>query len=224
MNEQGELSRIHLLNTATKTESSLDCATILIAAGAWSPTVFSTLFPASKRKLPLSSLAGHSLIVRSSSWPDGNEQGCHAVFTTEESGYSPEIFSRASGEIYVAGVNSSVIPLPDLPGESTINEDDIRTLEKTAQRILVTDKDKNLEIVRKGLCFRPVTERGTPILGRIPDEDLGGIKTRHDSEGGIWLAAGHGPWGISMALGTGKVMAEMMQGEPTSASVRGLGL
>lgn len=223
-NEQGELSSVKLLNTTTKTESSLDCSTILIAAGAWSPQVFSTLFPASKRKLPLSSLAGHSLVVRSPTWSKETSADCHAVFTTEESGYSPEIFSRAFGEIYVAGLNSSTVPLPGLPGEYKINENDMRILEKTAQKILATEKGKGLEIVRKGLCFRPVTPRGTPILGRISDEDLGGIKTRKGSEGGVWLAAGHGPWGISMSLGTGKVMAEMLQGRPTSASVTGLGL
>lgn len=75
-----------------------------------------------------------------------------------------------------------------------------------------------------GLCFRPVTNRGTPILGRIPDERLGSIGTRGGSEGGVWLAAGHGPWGISLSLGSGKIMAEMIQGRSTSVSVSGLGL
>lgn len=223
-NEDGELSSIRILNTRTKIESDLPCTSVLIAAGAWSPQVFSTLFPASKKKLPLSSLAGHSLVIRSPSWPDEKEADSHAVFATEEGGYCPEIFSRAFGEIYLAGLNSSTIPLPALPGEAWIDEAAIATLEKTAQRILVREKESDLEIVRKGLCFRPVTARGTPILGRIPDEDLGGIKTKEGGQGGVWLASGHGPWGISMSLGTGKVMAEMMQGKPTSASVGRLAL
>lgn len=221
----GELSSIRILNTRTKIESNLPCTSVLISAGAWSPQVFSSLFPASKKILPLSSLAGHSLVIRSPSWRDDKEANSHAVFATEEeSGYCPEIFSRAFGEIYVAGLNSSTIPLPALPGETRVDEDAIETLEKTAQRILVTEKASDLEIVRKGLCFRPVTARGTPILGRISDEDLGGIKTKGDGQGGVWLASGHGPWGISMSLGTGKVMAEMMQGQPTSASVDRLAL
>jgi glycine/D-amino acid oxidase-like deaminating enzyme len=222
-NDQGELTGIRISNTETKVETDLPGTSVLISAGAWSPQVFSTLFRNSKRKLPLSSLAGYSLVVRSPTWGN-NTEDCHAVFTTEESGYSPEIFSRANGEIYIAGLNSAAIPLPSLPGESNINKECIRMLEKTAKRVIVAGQKDDLEIVRKGLCFRPVTARGTPILGRIPDQDLGGIKTKRDGEGGVWLAAGHGPWGISMSLGTGKVMAEMIQGKPTSARVSELGL
>jgi glycine/D-amino acid oxidase-like deaminating enzyme len=221
--KHGQLSALSVLNTETNIESDIPCARILIAAGAWSTQVFSTLFPNSKRKLPLSSLAGYSLVVRSTNWGDEKEADCHAIFTTEAS-YSPEIFSRANGEIYIAGMNFSTLPLPNLPGESEIEADAIRALQSSAERLLVAEKDGGLETVRKGLCFRPVTERGTPILGRIPDQDLGGIKTKGAGEGGVWLAAGHGPWGISMSLGTGKVMAEMIQGEPTSASVSRLGL
>lgn len=221
--EHGQLATLSVLDTETNIESDIPCARILIAAGAWSTQVFSTLFPNSKRKLPLSSLAGYSLVVRCTNWGNENEADCHAIFTTEAS-YSPEIFSRANGEIYIAGMNFSTLPLPNLPGESEIDADAIRALQSSAERLLVAEKDGDLETVRKGLCFRPVTERGTPILGRIPDQDLGGIKTKGASEGGVWLAAGHGPWGISMSLGTGKVMAEMIQGEPTSASVSRLGL
>jgi glycine/D-amino acid oxidase-like deaminating enzyme len=154
------------------------------------------------------------------------ENGCHAVFTTDVSGYSPEIFSRLGGEIYIAGVNSSSIPLPAIATESKIEEPSILKLEAAAKRLLGLPGDSNdLEIVRKGLCFRPVTDNGTPILARISDEKLGeGMKTRGGGEGGVFLAAGHGPWGISMSVGTGKVMAEVIQGLPTSADITELGL
>lgn len=150
--------------------------------------------------------------------------GTHALFTTDPSGYAPELFSRAGGEIYIAGINDSSIPVPKLATESNINESLIKQLETTANRLLGSEEDTDdLEIVRKGLCFRPVTNKGFPILARIPDEHLGGPGTRA-GEGGLWLAAGHGPWGIANSLGTGKVMAEMIQWRPTSADVSGLGL
>lgn len=183
--------------------------------------------PDSKLRLPISSLAGHSLVVRSPRWTKEHEgKGCHAVFTTDSAGYSPEIFSRMGGEIYVAGLNSSSIPLPTLPTESKIDDVAVSKLQTTAKRLLGMDFGKDdLEVVRKGLCFRPVTRKGTPILARIPDSMLGGnMTTRGGRDGGVFLAAGHGPWGISMSLGTGKVMAEMVQGLPTSADVEELGL
>lgn len=40
----------------------------------------------------------------------------------------------------------------------------------------------------------------------------------------MFVAAGHGPWGISHSLGTGKVMAEMIEGKPTSANIKALGM
>ena len=161
--------------------------------------------------------------MRSPRWGrEHEEKGCHAVFTTGEESYSPEIFSRIGGEIYVAGLNDASLALPYLATESKIDEASMETLKKTAKRLLGGKED--LEVVRTGLCFRPVTTRGTPILGRIPDESLGKMTARGGTEGGVWVASGHGPWGISLSLGSGKVMAEMIQGRPTSVSVKGLGL
>lgn len=150
--------------------------------------------------------------------------GCHAVFTTDEQGYSPEIFSRVGGEIYIAGTNSSSLPLPELASETVIDDKVIVQLQKTAKRLMGKPGIEDLEEVRRGLCFRPVTGRGTPILDRIEDERLGCVRTKGGAEEGVFLAAGHGPWGISMSLGTGKVMAEMMLGKRMSADVSRLKL
>jgi glycine/D-amino acid oxidase-like deaminating enzyme len=217
-----ELSSIRILNTETHSEMDIPCTKILIAAGAWSPQVYSTLFPHAKKKLPISSLAGHSLVVRSPGWrKEHEERGCHAIFTTDDQGYSPEIFSRIGEEIYIAGLNSSALPLPDLATASEIDENAVDKLVLTSKRLLGID---DLEVLRKGLCFRPVTNRGTPFLTRISDDMLGDAGTRGEGEGGVWLAAGHGPWGIALSLGSGKVMAEMIQGKPTSVDVGELGL
>lgn len=74
------------------------------------------------------------------------------------------------------------------------------------------------------MCYRPVTRRGSPILARIEDERLGGFGTRGSGDGGVFVAAGHGPWGITNLLGTGKVMSEMIEGKEMSADVSRLGL
>ena len=246
-----EIASIRILNTEAHSETDLPCTKVLIAAGAWSPQVFSTLFPRAKKKLPISSLAGHSLVLRSPRWTkEHEEKGCHAIFTTDEEGYSPEIFSRAGEEIYIAGLNSSSLALPDLATGSVVDENAVNKLMRTSKRLLGADdlevdelkvddlkvddlkvdelkvddlKVDDLEVLRKRLCFRPVTNRGTPFLTRIPDNMLSDVRIRGAGEGGVWLAAGHGPWGISLSLGSGKVMAEMIQGKPPSVDIR-LGL
>ncbi|KAI1337110.1 FAD dependent oxidoreductase [Xylariaceae sp. FL0016] len=216
-------------STSTATETDVPCTRLIITAGAWSAQVFAGLFPKATDKLPISSLAGHSLVLRSPRWTKEHEaHGCHAVFMASEPGYSPEIFSRIGGHIYIAGLNSATEPLPPLAtdAKANISKKAIQRLRDTAKEVLgPSTGDDDLEVVREGLCFRPVTEKGTPVLGRIPDEVLGeGVNTRPGAEGGVFLAAGHGPWGISMSLGTGKVMAEMCQGRELSADVSRLAL
>lgn len=222
-----ELSSVCIADTQSSTEIDVPCTRLIIAAGAWSGQVFKTLFRHSQLNVPVASLAGHSLVVKSPRWHKEVEaSGCHALYTTSGPGYSPELFSRIGGHIYIAGLNSSALPLPKVAGESKPREGDIARLRETASELLGPDVGPDdLEIVREGLCFRPVTPSGRPILSRVRDADLGiGIKTRPGPEGGVFIAAGHGPWGISMALGTGLVLAEMVQGRAVSADVSQLGL
>ncbi|KAI1463664.1 FAD dependent oxidoreductase [Daldinia caldariorum] len=231
---RNELSSIRVADThVSGTETDIPCTNVVIAAGAWSPQVFRTLFPTSGFALPISSLAGHSLVATSPRWTPEHEQpggsSCHALFLSSRPGYSPEIMSRrvgggggGGGNIYVAGLNCAAEPLPDLATDAKrqISRESIETLRETAREVLGED---GVEIIREGLCFRPVTERGTPIVSRVADELLGpGVGTRPAPEGGVYVASGHGPWGISMSLGTGLVMAEMIQGRALSADVSGL--
>lgn len=68
------------------------------------------------------------------------------------------------------------------------------------------------------LCFQQGGSTGVPTIGRINDASLGkGVRAAPG--GGVYIAAGHGPWGIALSLGTEKVVSEMMQGQRTSADV-----
>lgn len=223
--ESGEMSGIRI-HHARGGDHKIPCTRLLITAGAWTPRVFETLFPNSKLKIGVSQLAGHSLVVKSPRWTKELEsKGCHAVFTTMRSGLNPEIFSRSGEEIYVAGLNDPSLPLPDLPTDAKVDKASIDEMNGIAERLLGTPGTSDLQVVREAVCFRPVTRRGVPILSRIGDKDLGGgIETKAGNDGGVFVAAGHGPWGISHSLGTGKVMAEMLEGEVKSADVGALGM
>lgn len=212
---------------ATGAEHKIPCTRLLIACGAWTSNVYSSLFPYSPLDVPVSHLAGYSLVVKSPRWKkEHEEQGCHAVFTTTDDDFCPEIFSRVGGEIYVAGLNDEQMPLPDLATDVRGAPERAAVLYRAAERLLAKDGGhvSDLEVVREGVCLRPVTDSGDPVLARVPDGDLGGVETKEGVQGGVFIAAGHGPWGISLALGTGKVMQEMMEGEYLSADVSRLGL
>lgn len=221
----GSLSGV-VISYENSAEVVIPCTHLLLAAGAWTPKVFSSLFPSSSLRIPISSLAGHSVLLRSPLWPPAPSPypsqiassfeelsspaklSCHAVFTDDPADYSPEIFSRLPGHIYLAGLNSATYPLPPLPRERVIDKESIATLMVTAKRLMGND----LEVLREAVCWRPISARGTPYLGEIQGEQ------------GVWIAAAHGMWGISLSLGTGKVMAEMLQGKKTSADVSKLAL
>ena len=145
--------------------------------------------------------------------------------------FGAEFFSRVAGEIYFAGLNDAKKPLPALATDSAnlIETDSIDKLRTAAVRMLgLADGEgkeaiDDLEVIREAVCFRPVAAGGKPIITKLADSELGqGIRT--SDNGGVFMGAGHGPWGITLSLGTGKVMAEMAMHQPTSADIRGLGL
>jgi glycine/D-amino acid oxidase-like deaminating enzyme len=116
-------------------------------------------------------------------------------------------------------LNDASIVLPNLATESLIEEEAISELKKTAQRMCGIP-GKDIEVLREGLCFRPVTPSGEPIVCKVEEKKMGGVRSRD----GIFVAAGHGPWGISLSLGTGLVMSEMIRGVKTSCKVGRLGI
>ena len=224
--EDGDMSAVRIEHERGA-DHKIPCTRLLITTGAWTSSVFDRLFPSSKLQIEISQLAGYSLVVKSPRWIEEHEsKGCDAVFTTMRSGFSPEIFSRIGGEIYIAGLNDPGMPLPEVATDTKVKESSIEELKEVAQRLLGQDGTdvSDLQVLREGLCFRPVTRRGEPILSRIPDEQLGGIETKPGVDGGVYVAAGHGPWGISQSLGTGKVVAELMECRRPSADISKLGM
>ena len=132
---------------------TVPCNRLVIAAGAWSPRVFTTLFPTVKIRIPISSLAGHSLLVRNPHFNPAelDKEVCHAVFATDTLGFSPEWFARLGGELYLTGLNSTSIPLPDVATDAEINEKAIEQLKSCAKAMMQDVEGKELEVLREGL-------------------------------------------------------------------------
>jgi glycine/D-amino acid oxidase-like deaminating enzyme len=49
-------------------------------------------------------------------------------------------------------------------------------------------------------CARPLSRDGRPLVGEVPWTE------------GLWIAAGHGPWGISTGPATGRLVADLIAG------------
>jgi glycine/D-amino acid oxidase-like deaminating enzyme len=123
--------------------------------------------------------------------------------TADGRALEPEIFPRPDGEVYVCGM-ADPAPLPDSPESVEVNEDSCAVLARAAGRVSAALAEAR--IVRRQACYRPVTDDGLPLIGRVP-----GVR-------GAYVATGHGPWGILNAPATGLAMAELVA-EGAAASV-----
>ena len=208
------------IRTADGAEQTLPCDSLILTAGVWTPRVFSTLFPSSPTRLPITQLSGYSLVLRSPRWEedpytDNSPRTSHAAFMTDPAaGFSPEIFSRASGDIYLAGLNTTDVPVADVGAHVVPEPREIARLKDVAKKMLGTEQ---LDVLSEGLCHRPVMPTGMPLLTALSEHQTGVV-------GKVWVSGGHGPWGISMSLGTGLVLAEMALGKAPSADVSQLRL
>ena len=55
-------------------------------------------------------------------------------------------------------------------------------------------------VVSVRACARPLSADGRPLLGPLPGVD------------GLFVAAGHGPWGISLGPGSARLVADAVLG------------
>jgi hypothetical protein len=105
------------------------------------------------------------LLVRNPHFkPDETDKElCHAVFATDTLGFSPEWFARTGGELYLAGLNSTIIPLPDIATEVKASDQSINQLKACARAMIVGAPGKEFEILREGLvCLRFYCRTGRP--------------------------------------------------------------
>ena len=130
----------------------MPCTRLVIAAGAWSPKLFSALFPKATVRIPINPLAGHSLLLQNPFFKTDENEVCHAVFATDTLGFSPELFSRADGEIYIAGLNTTQIPLPDVSVDAKVDPSAVKKLKDCAAEMLGSVNDgEELQVLRESL-------------------------------------------------------------------------
>ncbi len=108
---------------------------------------------------------------------------------------NPEVFSRTDGTTYVSAINSETA-LPDDPAQVVPDHDAIERLQAMCRRLSPALAETN--IVARQACYRPVTQDGLPLIGKVPHSE------------GVYVATGHSVWGILNASGTAEAMAELI--------------
>ena len=164
---------------------------VVIALGPWSLRAAEWL-----QLPPVFGLQSPSLV-----YDTGKEVPAEALFLDyqEENGTAlgVEVFPRADGSTHVA-VFSSQDPLPMDPADVEPDPDAIGRTQAICERLSPAFRADR--IIARQACFRPVTQDGLPLIGKVPGSE------------GAYIATGHSVWGILNAPATGEAMAELIAG------------
>jgi glycine/D-amino acid oxidase-like deaminating enzyme len=116
---------------------------------------------------------------------------CHA----DSSVGTLEVFPRADGTTHVTAF-SAPAPMPLDPAAVAPDPDAIAKLQTICERLSPAFRPDR--IIARQACFRPVTQDGLPLIGKIAHSE------------GAFVATGHSVWGILNAPATGEAMAELI--------------
>ena len=194
----GMIERDGAAGGVSVSSEALEADAVVLAAGPWTGRLAGRRLPA------VHGLKGYSVTLDAAGVP------AHALFvdyrTADGRGLEPEIFPRPDGQVYICGM-ADPAPLPDSPDAVDVNDAACDVLARAAGR--VSTALAAAPIARCQACYRPVTDDGLPLIGRIP-----GL-------GGAYVATGHGPWGMLNAPATGLALAELIaDGAASSVDLR----
>ena len=125
----------------------------------------------------------------------GRDVPAEALFLDYEEEQGIEIFPRADGSTHIAAF-SAQIPLPVNPADVKPDAAAIERLRAFCERLSPAFRSER--IIARQSCFRPVTQDGLPLIGKVPGSE------------GAYVATGHSVWGILNAPATGEAMAELV--------------
>ena len=192
---QGRCTSLNPTSISYSTESGsaeIPADTIIVTAGPWTPSLLPSIAISTRR--------AHSIVIEPST-----QLPPQAIFFSYQSEngetMSPELYSRPSS-VYICSRSDSQNPLPEYAKDVQILEKQISDLEKFANSISTQLAEGN--VIAKQACYLPYHQRGFPAIGWQTSPRKG--------RAGVFVAAGHAVWGISLAPGTGKVVAEMVVG------------
>jgi glycine/D-amino acid oxidase-like deaminating enzyme len=106
-----------------------------------------------------------------------------------------EVFPRADGSTHITAF-SEELPLPLDPASVKPEPDAIARLQSVCERLSPVFRSER--IIARQACFRPVTQDGLPLIGKVPQS------------AGLYVATGHNVWGILNAPATGEALAELI--------------
>ncbi len=204
-----------------QTEIYIECKQLLLACGPWTPTVYEMLFPSSPIRLQLTTDAEDWILCKNPC-PTTRHSVAFVSFATLV-GDKMEFAGRDDGTIWACGRRNLTASLPPLGQLDKADERVVEELSNYARKWLnwscdcVEKHAGNFQLVGKGRAFRPATTSGLPVISDVASSDLtdSGIENGKAAEcsSGVFLCWGHGSWGLTLGMGSGRLASQLMLGE-----------
>jgi len=147
-------------------------------------------------RLPVYPLKGYSL-----SLPITNDRGAPRISVTDFK--RKVVYARIGGELRVAG-------MADLSGRHAVI--DVERVDQLVDEVKAAfPKASDFSALKPWCGMRPATPKGAPVIGGTPHANL-------------WLNTGHGALGFTLALATGKIVADLAAGRSPAVPLDGFTL
>ncbi|KAL5869469.1 hypothetical protein ACKVWC_010216 [Pyricularia oryzae] len=221
LDDQGKVRGLRVRNPQGQ-DDYIECDCIVVAAGPWTGSLLNSLLPGdSSNKVPAQMIRkgktidgsrAHSIVVRGT-----RPTTEHCLFTDMKyvpknsaekhvRAGAPEVYARGDGTVYVCG-GSDDVALPKTADEVTYDKAQTAKLVEQIRVISPEILGESATIEKEQACYLPGGSFNGPLIDG-------------SSEHGLYIAAGHTCWGITLGPGTGLVMAEMIfEGKALSADV-----
>jgi D-amino-acid dehydrogenase len=147
-------------------------------------------------RVPVYPLKGYSL-----SLPIVDERGAPRISVTDFK--RKVVYARLGNELRVAG-------MADLSGRRAVI--DVERVDQLVDEVKATfPKATDFRELGPWCGMRPATPKGTPVIGATPHANL-------------WLNVGHGALGFTLALATGRILADLAAKRPPAVPLDGFTL
>lgn len=223
-----EVQTVTCWQEQSQTTLEMDCKQILLACGPWTPTVYETLFPSSSVRLHWTTDAGDWISCNN---PCSTTEASTAfVSFADLVDEKMEFAARNDGSVWACGTRNFTADLPSPCQVAQPDEEIINVLEERARKWLnwschcVEKHPHQFQLLSKGRDFRPATPTGLPIISEVPSSVLNNTSEGADGKGssasGIFVCWGHGSYGLTLGMGSGRLISQLMLGKQTDIDLR----
>ncbi|KAL8813238.1 MAG: hypothetical protein Q9200_000422 [Gallowayella weberi] len=227
LSSNNEIVSIGITSDGQKS-SVLACNKIVLATGSWTPAVFKKLFPDSSVKLEPVISAGEWFVFEN---PEPDSEIAAAYFDDivgEKLEFAGRLemlifnYQQNDHTIWVTGVKTDNGTVPDLGEVPKPDPASLAKLKAYSDNILKHPQN-GLRVISQGRSYRPENRRQVPVIAGIPASQLSASRHR-DGKTSVYINLGHGSYGVTLGMGSGKVMSQLVLGKKTDVNVSSMGV